>query len=164
MQYEEHIEKLTKQLMALNEMKIQNSQLTRENNHMRSKIQFMESSAGRPSIGSFGLGRMPSTMTQMNGANLGMEDEAGEEFNNTYLSELKNGESQSSLNKTVVLIASEMQKRNSMYPQHMRDSYAIGGFDRELNELEMKVKLSTDLVKTQTQLLLFHLERRKRIR
>lgn len=139
-QYDEHIEKLSNQCMAYNELKIQNGQLTKENDFMRSKIRFMEANGGMQSVGSIGMTRRPSTMTQMNGANLGMEDEAGEEFNNTYLSDLKTGGSQFSLDKTVVLSAAEMQRRNSQYPKHMRDSYAIGGFDRELGEHEMKVR------------------------
>lgn len=138
-QYEQHIEKLSKQCMTFNELKIQNGHLEKENDFMRSKIRFMEANGGMQTTGSIGMNRRASTMTQMNGANLGMEDEAGEEFNNTYLSELKTGGSQFSLDKTVVLSSSEMQKRNSMYPQHMRDSYAIGGFDRDLGEQEMKV-------------------------
>lgn len=138
-QCDQHIERLSKQCMAFNELKIHNSQLEKENLSMRSKIRFMEANGGMQIAGSIGMSRMPSTMTQMNGANLGMEDEAGEVFNNTYLSDLKTGGSQFSLDKTVVLSASEMQRRNSQYPQHMRDSYAVGGFDRDLGEHEMKV-------------------------
>ena len=138
-QYEQHIEKLSKQCQAFDELKIQNSNMIKENDYMRSKIRFMEANGGMQMTGSIGMSRMPSTMTQINSANLGMEDEAGEVFNNTYLADLKSGGSQFSLDKTVVLSASEMQQRNSMYPQHMRDSYAVGGFDRDVGEHEMKV-------------------------
>jgi hypothetical protein len=103
---------------------------------MRSKIRFMEIDGGMQTTGSIGMNRMPSTLSHMNGTSLGMEDEAGEEFNNTYLKELKTGGSELSLD---VYSATELQKRNSLYPQHLRGSYAMIDMDRTVGEQEMKV-------------------------
>jgi hypothetical protein len=135
-QFEQHTEKLAKQCHVTSEMKLKCDEMMRENEFMRSKIRFMEINGGMQTTGSIGMARMPSTMTQMNGASLGMEDEAGEEFNNTYLKDLQSGGSELSLD---VYSTAELQKRNSMYPQHMRGSYAMIGMDRSVGEQEMKV-------------------------
>lgn len=135
LQFEQHNEKLTKQCHITSEMKFKYEEMLKENKFMRSKIRFMEINGGMHTTGSIGMGRM-STMTQMNGASLGMEDEAGEEFNNTYLKDLKCGGSDLSLD---LYSTAELQKRNSMYPQHMRGSYAMLGMDRTVGEQEMKV-------------------------
>lgn len=141
-QYEVHNEKLSKQCFAMCEIQQKAHELKKENELMRSKLRFVEINGGMQTTGSIGMSRMPSTMTQMNGANLGMEDEPGEEFNNTYLDQLKSEGSQISLNKHDVYSADELQKRNSMYPQHMRASYAVIDMDRNITEQEIKVRNS----------------------
>lgn len=141
-QCEVHIEKLSKQCFAMNEFKQKVHELAKENELMRSKLRFVELNGGMQTTGSIGMTRMPSTTTQMNGANLGMEDEPGEEFNNTYLDQLKSEGSQLSLDKHDVYSADELQKRNSMYPQHMRASYAVIDMDRNITEQEIKVRNS----------------------
>lgn len=135
-QFEQHNEKLTKQCHINSEMKLKYEEMLKENEFMRSKIRFMEINSSMQTTGSIGMVRMPSTMPQMNGASLGMEDEAGEEFNNTYLKELQSGGSELSLD---IYSTAELQKRNSLYPQHMRGSYAMLGMDRNVSEQEMKV-------------------------
>lgn len=140
-QFEQHNEKLIKQCHAAGELKFKYDEISKENEFMRSKIRFMEMNVGMQPRGSIGMSRLPSTMTHIHGASLGMEDEAGEEFNNTYLKDLKSGGSELSLD---VYSTAELQKRNSMYPQHMRGSYAMHSLDRSIGEQEMKVnKLDT---------------------
>lgn len=112
-----------------------NECLKRENDFMNSKLRFLGESAARESIGA----PRSSTTTHLHGANFGMEDEAGEEFNNLYLQDLQTGGSQMSLDLNNLYNAEELQKRNSMYPQHMRGSYALVGVDRNIGEQEMKV-------------------------
>lgn len=138
-QNELHAEKLTKQCYVMNEVKLKYEQLTKENEFMRNKLRFIEANGGMQITGSIGMSRKPpATTMQINGVNLGMEDEAGEEFNNTYLEDLKRGGSHVSLD---VYSAQELQKRNSMYPQHMRSSYAINNIDRNIGEQEIKVRI-----------------------
>lgn len=136
-QFETFTEKLTKQCQTLNEIKLKYEEISKENESMRSKIRFMEINVGMQASGSFAPSRMPSTTTQMNKGYLGMEDEEGEEFNNTFLKDLKTGGSEISLD---AYSTSELQKRNSMYPQHMRASYVMHSLDRSIGEQEMKVR------------------------
>lgn len=136
-QFEQHNEKLAKQNHLTSEMKLKYEEMVKENEFMRSKIRFMEINGGMQIKNSVGINRMQSSMAQINGASLGMEDEPGEEFNNTYLKDLKRGGSEVSLD---LYSTSELQKRNSMYPQHMRGSYAMLGMDRTIGEQEMKVR------------------------
>jgi hypothetical protein len=136
--FEQHVEKITKQNNQLSEYKIRTSELMEETLRLRSKVKFMEKNGGMQFSGSIGMSRMPSTTTQLNGANFGgMEDEAGEEFNNTYLNQLKTGGSEVSLD---TYSSKELQKRNSMHPQHMRSSYAMHQVDHVLSEKEIKVR------------------------
>lgn len=140
-QLQQHNGNLTKQLHGVNELKIKYKEIERDNEFMRSKIRFIEKMGGMSIGGSIGMGRhAPATTPQINGANLRMEDEEGEEFNNTYLVDLKSGGgSEISLDKRDVYSALELQKRNSMYPQHMRGSYAVINMDKNIPEDEMKV-------------------------
>lgn len=137
-QTELHVEQLSKQCITLKEHKLKSMELIKENEFLRSKLRFIEMNGGMQCSGSIGMSRLPTTTTRLNGANLGMEDEAGEEFNNTYLSDLQNGGSQVSLD---VYSATELQKRNSMYPQHMRGSYAMIDMDRPIGEQEIRVRI-----------------------
>lgn len=136
-----HIEKLTKQSFEANIYKTRVTEMTMEIEFLRSKVRFMETNGNMQTTGSIGMSRMPSTMTHMNSGNLGMEDEAGEEFNNTYLDHMKRGGSQFSLEQNDVYSVKELQQRNSMYPQHMRGSYAICGIDQNIGEQEIKVAI-----------------------
>lgn len=60
-----------------------------------------------------------------------MEDEEGELFNNTYLDELKTGGRFSPTRESIT--QDELARRNSMYPMHLRSSYAPYA-DQNLNE------------------------------
>lgn len=140
-EHEAQIDRLTKQLLTFKDLKTKHDEAVRENDFMRSKLRFMEKNGGMSMTGSIGMSRMPSTTPRLNIAGTQMEDEAGEEFNNTYLKDLKFG-SDFSLDKPVndVCSASVLQQRNSMYPQHMRDSYAVINLDRNVGEEEMRVR------------------------
>lgn len=124
------------------ELRLRLKKLTAENEQLLGKLQFMEVNGGMEASSNIGI-RMASTMTQMTGPNFGMEDEAGEEFNNTFLSELQKGynQNQQSFEKPDKYSTKELQIRNSMVPQHLRDSYAIVSLDRSASEQEMKVRI-----------------------
>ena len=119
------------------QLKLSNDELKRENEFVRSKLRFMEMNGGMQTTGSIGMSRKQTTMTHFNGASIGMEDEEGEEFNNTYLDNMKTG---GSLMDLAPYSTDELQKRNSLYPSHMRSSYVIHSMDRPVSEREMKVK------------------------
>lgn len=130
---------LKSQCDAYNELKSKFMELLAENDQLRRKIMFMDMNGGMELSTNFGMSRVPSTMTQMTGSNFGMEDEAGEEFSNTYLAELKDGVSQQSLEKFDKYSTKELQLRNSMVPQHLRGSYAVVNLDQSISEQEIKV-------------------------
>ena len=145
-QYDQHIEKLTKQTFHLNEIKMKYNESMLENDFMRSKLRFMEKSGGMlaSSSGSIGMSRnQTSTLQHINGNNMRMEDEEGEMFNNTYLADLKRGGSALSLEeqKVEAYSALELQKRNSMCLPHMRSSYAIvHNTDKNFGEDDIRVR------------------------
>lgn len=150
-EHENHLDRLTKQLLTYKDLKSKLDEANRENEFMKSKLRFMEKNGGMSMSGSIGMPRMSSTTTRLNMANTQMEDEAGEEFNNTYLKDLKGGsdfslDKQSERQTFDVCSASVLQQRNSMYPQHMRDSYAIVGLDRNVGEEEMRVSVLIDFI------------------
>lgn len=113
-------------------------QLKGEVTYLQSKLRFLEKNGSTHISGSIGMSRGPSTMSQMNVANFGMEDEAGELFNNTFLADLKAG-SLTSIDKNNDYNAAELQRRNSAYPAAMRSSYAVVNTDVNLGEQEMRV-------------------------
>lgn len=114
-------------------------QLQGEITYLQSKLRFLEKNGSSHLSASIGMSR-PSTTSQMNVANFGMEDEAGELFNNTYLADLKTGGSVTSVDKNNEYLASELQRRNSAYPAQMRSSYALVNTDINLGEQEMRVR------------------------
>lgn len=130
-----HLAKLTVSSFESKELALKIKQLRMENESLQSKLRFMEKNSFMQPRESIGMSRVPTTATQMSGAH--MEDEPGELFNNTYLSQLQTGGSQASLD---VYSAEELQKRNSVCPQHMRSSYVMHGIDRNLSEREMRVR------------------------
>lgn len=71
-----------------------------------------------------------------------MEDEESELFNNTYLDDLKTGGRFSPTRESVT--HDELTRRNSMYPLHLRSSYAPQYADQNLNEDDLiKVSVKT---------------------
>ncbi|CAO1399270.1 unnamed protein product [Diamesa serratosioi] len=142
-QYDQHIEKLTKQTFQMNEIKLKYNESMRENEFIRSKLRFMEKSGGMLTSGgsSIGLNRNQGTTLQNSCSNMRMEDEEGEMFNNTYLADIKMGGSALSLEEQKVdaYSASELQKRNSMCLPHMRSSYTIvHNTDKHFGEDEIR--------------------------
>lgn len=133
-----NMDKLMKQTHAMKELEKENHALKSDNTFKAAKLRFLEKNGTTQSAGSIGMTRMqPPRMPHGFG---NMEDEEGEQFNNTYLNDLK-GEtgSQMSLDRNNVYSAKELQQRNSMYPTHMRSSYAIGEIDGNLDEREIRV-------------------------
>lgn len=61
-----------------------------------------------------------------------------EHFDNAYRAELVSGESFDT--QASICSSSVFQARNSLYPHHMRDSYAIGQIDKPISEYDMKVR------------------------
>ncbi|KAL7028677.1 hypothetical protein ACKWTF_005945 [Chironomus riparius] len=59
-----------------------------------------------------------------------------EHFDNMFLKDLKNGDGFDDVSNTG--LSSIFQQRNSQYPPHLRDSYAIGSHDKDISEHEMK--------------------------
>lgn len=160
-QYDQHIEKLTKQTFMLNEIKMKYSESMRENDFMRSKLRFMEKSGGMLSTGSGSIGmsrNQASTLQHINGGSMRMEDEEGEMFNNTYLADLKRGGSAMSLEEQRIeaYSASELQKRNSMCLPHMRSAYAIvHNTDKNFGEEDIRVSTKELMLIGQSLILLF---------
>lgn len=136
---EEKLEEVRKELQSREEeierLKI-TSETMKENESLKRKLRFLEINSEIQPRESIGMSRHPATT---NHGNYGMEDEAGEEFNNTYLVSLQQGGSELSLDSNKPFAALELQQRNSLYPQHLRASYVTYTTDKILGEREMKV-------------------------
>lgn len=90
--------------------------------------------------------RSQNHRSQLIGKNLQMEDEEGEVFNNTYLTDMKNGDGRfSPSNERDSVRWSELQTRNSMCLPHMRSTYTAQYADQDLREEDIKV---SDIEKT----------------
>lgn len=104
---------------------------------MKTKLRYMENpvsaAATRPH------------RSQLIGKNLQMEDEEGEVFNNTYLTDMKNGGRFSPPTERDSVRWSELQSRNSMCLPHMRSTYTAQYADQDVREEDIKV---SDIEKT----------------
>lgn len=125
-----------------------------ENKQLLKQISFMErcetfkgSSSQIPQVPVGRLSTVSTTSNYLNSANINQDDEVGEEFNNYFLSDLKNGNGGSQFSIDSTYSTTELQKRNSMYPQHMRGSYAMCQLDFPLSEQEIKVRELYEVVK-----------------
>ncbi|KAM7347652.1 mushroom body defect isoform 2-T2 [Cochliomyia hominivorax] len=136
--YEEHTRKLSNQIVRLNDNILQhqkeNTILSTKLKHLMEQLQDSERNRQRPS--SIHVSTISSSTAQPNiGTNLAMEDEEGEVFNNTYLTDLKNGRMSELMSRDVCV--EELKYRNSLLPPHLRSTYAAQ-FDHEFPEDELK--------------------------
>lgn len=70
-----------------------------------------------------------------------MEDEEGEVFNNTYLTDLKTGRMSPPFAGRDSIRYSELVQRNSMVPPHLRSSYLPQYVDEELTDDDVRVSI-----------------------
>lgn len=106
---------------------------------MKTKLRYMENPVAAAST------RPQNHRSQFIGKNLQMEDEEGEVFNNTYLTDMKNGGKFSPPTERDSVRWSELQTRNSMCLPHMRSTYTAQYADQDVREEDIKV---SDIEKT----------------
>lgn len=123
---------LSKQLQKKND---ENLDLLKQNKFMESKIRIMEG-GDQGSVRSLNL-KKSSNMPPPFG-NLKMEDEPGEVFDNTYLTDLKSGRMPDDYGRNSLAL-SEIQRRNSQWMPHMRSAYSTVYTDTEAGEDEIRV-------------------------
>ncbi|XP_013118955.2 golgin subfamily B member 1 isoform X1 [Stomoxys calcitrans] len=137
--YEEHTRKLSHQIVRLNENILE---YQKENAILSTKFKhLMETQDNekfkRPSsihVSTISSSTGPSAASNT-GTNLAMEDEEGEVFNNTYLTDLKTGRMSEYMSREVC--AEELKYRNSLLPPHLRSAYAAQ-YESEIGEDELK--------------------------
>ncbi|XP_017477932.1 PREDICTED: major antigen isoform X2 [Rhagoletis zephyria] len=134
--YEEHIRKLSDQIMRTNDRILE---YQKQNAILSTKLKHSQDTENahfkRPSLATNSLPRSLSS-AQSNAArssNLAMEDEEGELFNNTYLTDLQTGR----MSMCQDVCAEELQYRNSLLPPHLKSTYAAQ-YDHGLPEDELK--------------------------
>ncbi|XP_075156048.1 mushroom body defect isoform X3 [Haematobia irritans] len=137
--YEEHTRKLSNQIVRLNDNILQyqkeNTILSTKLKHLmehQENDKFKRPNSIHVSTISSSTGPTASSNT---GTNLAMEDEEGEVFNNTYLTDLKAGRMSEYMSREVC--AEELKYRNSLLPPHLRSAYAAQ-YESELAEDELK--------------------------
>ncbi|XP_030244826.1 golgin subfamily B member 1 [Drosophila navojoa] len=117
--YEEHTRKLSDQIMRLNEKLLEEQKkhaiVSTQLRHLQEAEQPAMSSL--PAVEDWQPFKRPSAPSANLGSNLAMEDEEGEVFNNTYLTDLK-------LGTVPNMTAEELQYRNSLQPPHLKSAYA----------------------------------------
>uniref|UniRef100_A0A1I8N206 Uncharacterized protein n=1 Tax=Musca domestica TaxID=7370 RepID=A0A1I8N206_MUSDO len=135
LKYEEHTRKLSNQIVRLNdnilEYQKENTILSTKLKHLlehHESEKFKRPNSIHVSTISSSTG---STGASNTGTNLAMEDEEGEVFNNTYLTDLKAG------HMSREVCAEELKYRNSLLPPHLRSTYAAQ-YDSEITEDELK--------------------------
>lgn len=131
----ETAESLKKQLHAKN---VDNLELRKENEFMKNKLRHYEN-GDSSSVRSLNLKKSANMPPPF--GNIKMEDELGEVFDNTYLSDLKSGRmaSEDDFMARNSLALSEIQRRNSQWQPHLRSAYAPLYTDAEAGEDEIRV-------------------------
>ncbi|XP_041451567.1 trichohyalin isoform X2 [Drosophila obscura] len=139
--YEEHTRKLSNQIVRLNERILeqqkQHAITTTQLRHMQATAEATRSSSSLSTLTVSGSATATATedwqpfkRPTAPSSNLAMEDEEGEVFNNTYLTDLKLGR--------VRDITEELNYRNSLQPPHLRSTYAaqydVGSQDEDLKD------------------------------
>ncbi|XP_023161287.2 early endosome antigen 1 isoform X3 [Drosophila hydei] len=116
--YEEHTRKLANQIVRLNEKLLEQQKkyaiLSTKLRHLQEAEQPSTALATGEDWQPF---KRPCAPSANLGSNLAMEDEEGEVFNNTYLTDLK-------LGTVPNMTAEELQYRNSLQPPHLKSAYA----------------------------------------
>ncbi|KAH8362016.1 hypothetical protein KR200_001660, partial [Drosophila serrata] len=127
--YEEHTRKLSNQIVRLNdkilEQQKQHAIISTKLRHLQMQPQpnATKVSAAKPLVtvnaGSSAVNDdwQPFKRPNAPSSNLTMEDEEGEVFNNTYLTDLK-------LGRVPDITAEELNYRNSLQPPHLKSTYA----------------------------------------
>ncbi|XP_036231926.2 GRIP and coiled-coil domain-containing protein 2 isoform X1 [Bactrocera oleae] len=135
--YEEHIRKLSGQIMKTNDRILE---YQKQNAILSTKLNKLQESAAdahfkRPTFATNSLPRSLSSAASnaATSSNLAMEDEEGEIFNNTYLTDLQTGR----MSMCRDVCAEELQYRNSLLPPHLKSTYAAQ-YDHGLAEDELK--------------------------
>ncbi|XP_016995219.2 trichohyalin isoform X1 [Drosophila takahashii] len=136
--YEEHTRKLSNQIVRLNEKVLeqqkQHAIISTKLRHLQMQPAVSEakgissSSAAASSTEDWQPFKRPNAPS----SNLAMEDEEGEVFNNTYLTDLKLGRVPTDMT------AEELIYRNSLQPPHLKSTYAaqydLGSQDEDLKD------------------------------
>lgn len=135
-EYDTQCRKLAKQIRQLNERQLD---MYKENEFMKCRLK-VGGDLQRSALG--GSHRMlPPSSSMLSVANLKMEDEEGEVFNNTYLIDLKNGGGALASGRTSPsresICLSELQHRNSMVPRHLRSTYTVQYGDQGYKEEDL---------------------------
>ncbi|KAH8308555.1 hypothetical protein KR044_010332, partial [Drosophila immigrans] len=130
--YEEHTRKLSNQIVRLNE-KILDQQ--KQHAVLSTKLRHLQE-AEQAANEEWQPFKRPSVPSANLGSNLTMEDEEGEVFNNTYLTDLK-------LGRVPNMTAEELQYRNSLQPPHLKSAYAaqydVGAQEDDLKECQLNL-------------------------
>ncbi|XP_058443178.1 centromere-associated protein E isoform X2 [Malaya genurostris] len=104
-------------------------ELIKENEFVKSKLRIMEGiHEERKSM------LPPPPVPSQMSSNLKMEDEEGEVFNNTYLTDLKTGRMSPMSTGRESIRYSELMHRNSMVPPHLKSSYLAQYTDGEFTD------------------------------
>ncbi|XP_034490208.1 golgin subfamily A member 4 isoform X3 [Drosophila innubila] len=135
--YEEHTRKLSNQIVRLNEKILEQQKqyavLSTKLRHFQEADHATANSSANEEWQPF---KRPSAPSSNLGSNLAMEDEEGEIFNNTYLTDLK-------LGRVPDMTAEELQYRNSMQPPHLKSAYAaqydLGTQEDDLKDCQLSL-------------------------
>ncbi|XP_026837595.1 myosin-11 isoform X2 [Drosophila erecta] len=139
--YEEHTRKLSNQIVRLNEKILEQQKQHAIISTKLRHLQMQPISETKPSttpltVSSSSAGAnddwQPFKRPNVPSSNLAMEDEEGEVFNNTYLTDLKLGR------VPAEMTAEELIYRNSLQPPHLKSTYAaqydLGSQDEDLKD------------------------------